>query len=87
MWLAAIPKLIPLITTAIGMVERLATGRKGKEKQDEAATVVSNLAPLIGGVDLEMMFDNDVQDAIRKVIDAVVNLQNKARDARAKRAA
>jgi len=86
-WLAAIPKLMPLITTAIGLVERLAGGKKGKDKQDEAVTVVSQLAPMMGGLDLDLMFDNDVQDAVRKVIDAVVNLQNKARDARAKRAA
>jgi hypothetical protein len=87
MWLAAIPKLLPVITLAVGLVERLAGGKKGKDKQDEAVNVTTQLGAILGGLDLELLLDPEVQKAIRDVIDAVVKIQNAARDARARRAA
>jgi hypothetical protein len=86
-WLAIVPRILPVISMAVGMVERMATAKKGKDKQDEAVTIVTQFAPLIGGgLDL-LLPEDDVQKALRDLIDAVVRLQNAARDARAKRAA
>lgn len=87
-WLAVLPKLMPVITLAVGTVERMANGKKGKEKQDEALTLVTQFAPLLGGgLDLDLLLDDEVQKALRALIDDVVKLHNAARDARQKRAA
>jgi hypothetical protein len=86
-WLTVLPKLLPVITMAIGAVERMSS-KKGRDKQDEAVSMVAQFAPLLGGgLDLDMLLDPDVEKAVREYIDATVNLQNKARDARAKRLA
>lgn len=86
-WITGALKLFPLILTAVSSIERIASAKKGKEKQDEAIAMVGDLVPLIeGSIGREVVNEKDVQDAIRKVIDAVVALQNVLRDVIARRA-
>ena len=78
-------KWIPVIISAVGAVERMST-KKGKDKQDEAILLVGELIPLVEGtIPREVVDEGAVQDAIRKVIDAFVALQNIVRDVIAKR--
>lgn len=87
-WLMNGLKLVPLIVAAVGAVEKLATGLKGKQKQDAAVELIAELVPIIeAGIDRDVVDDAAVQDAVRKVIDAVVSLQNVTKDVLAKRAA
>lgn len=87
-WLAIIPKMMPLISLAVGTVERMAGAKKGKEKQDEAVNIVTEFAPLLGGaLSLNLLLDPEFQKALRDLIDAVVRLHNVAQEAREKRAA
>jgi len=86
-WVAGALKLFPLIVTAVNAIERFATTKKGSEKQDEAVAMVSDLVPLVeASIGRDVVNDTDVQQAIRKVIDAVVALQNVVRDVVARRA-
>lgn len=87
-WVTVGLRLLPLIVTAVQAVERMAGALKGKDKQDAAVGLVGDLVPLLeAGVGREFVAEEKVQDAIRKVIDAVVSLQNVIADVRAKRAA
>lgn len=87
-WITGVAKLIPLIFTAITAVERIATAKKGKEKQDEAIAMIGDLVPLVeGSIGRDVVNEAEVQTAIRKVIDAVVALQNVVRDVVQRRAA
>ena len=80
-WITGAMKLIPLIITAVSAVERIGGAKKGKEKQDEAIALVGDLVPLIeSSIGRNVVNEAEVQSAIRKVIDAVVALQNVARD-------
>jgi predicted amino acid dehydrogenase len=73
-------RAIPVIVAAIGAVEKLSE-KKGKEKQDAAVAIVGDLIPLIEStIPREIVDEGQVQDAIRKVIDAIVALQNVVRD-------
>jgi predicted amino acid dehydrogenase len=73
-------KAIPVIVAAIGAVEKL-SDKKGKDKQDAAVAIVGDLIPLIEAtIPREIVDESQVQDAIRKVIDAIVALQNVVRD-------
>jgi hypothetical protein len=55
--------------------------KKGKDKQDAAVAIVGDLIPLIEStIPREIVDEGQVQDAIRKVIDAIVALQNVVRD-------
>jgi len=84
-WVTGAFKLIPLVLTAVEAVERFA-GKKGKEKQDAAVDLVGRLVPLIEDqIDKEVVDEAEVQDALRKVIDAVVALMNVIRDVADKR--
>ena len=86
-WVTGALKLIPLIITAVSAVERLTTAKKGKEKQDEAIALIGDLVPLIeASIGRDVVNEAEVQGAIRKVIDAVVVLQNCVRDVVATRA-
>lgn len=86
-WVTSALKLFPLIITAVSAIERIASAKKGTEKQDEAIAMVGDLVPLIeGGIGRDVVDEADVQIAIRKVIDAVVALQNVVRDVMARRA-
>jgi|TARA_R110000824_G_scaffold105785_5_gene250233 CRISPR/Cas system CSM-associated protein Csm2 small subunit len=85
-WLKGALKLIPLILAAVQAVERMSS-KKGKDKQDEAVILVGDLVPLIeASVGRDVVDNEKVQSAIRKVIDAIVALQNVAADVKARRA-
>lgn len=86
-WVTGALKLIPLIMAAVNAVERMSGAKKGKEKQDEAISLVGDLVPMIeASIGRDVVNEAGVQDAIRKVIDAVVSLQNVVRDVIARRA-
>lgn len=81
-------KVFPLIISAVKAVERFNDGRKGKDKQDAAVQLVGDLLPAVeAGIGRDVIDDAKVQDAMRKVIDAVVALMNVISDASAKRVA
>lgn len=85
-WMTLAAKLVPVVVAAITAVERLMTAGKGKEKQDAAVEIVGDLIPLVeASINNDLLNDDDVQDAIRKIIDAVVALQNVIRDVEAQR--
>lgn len=87
-WITGALKLFPLIVSAVSAVEKFGDAKKGKEKQDAAIDLVGDLAPILeAGVGRDVINEADVQSAIRKVIDAVVALQNVVRDVVARRAA
>lgn len=90
MWtaLAALPKFLPMVVSVIGSMERILGPKKGKEKQAEATSILSTVAPFLGGgLDFDTFMDDDVQKALRNLIDAIVGFLNALRDHRAKRAA
>jgi len=69
-------KLLPFIVEAISWVEKFVS-RKGRAKQDAAVYLVKSIvgvSEIAHGRDL--LDDDAVEDATRKVIDAVVALQN-----------
>jgi hypothetical protein len=87
-WVTGALKLLPLIVSAVSLIERMAGAKSGKEKQDEAIAMVGEFVPLVEGtIGRDVVNESSVQDAIRKVIDAVVALQNVVRDVMAQRAA
>ncbi len=86
-WVTGALKLIPLIIAAVGAIERIASAKKSRETQDEAIALVGDLVPLVeASIGRDVINESSVQDAIRKVIDAVVSLQNVVRDVTARRA-
>lgn len=83
-WITGALKLFPLILSAVHAVERMSS-KKGKDKQDEAIALVGDLVPLIeASIGRDVVNEAEVQSAIRKVIDAVVTLQNVVRDVMAR---
>ena len=69
-------KLLPYIVEAVQWVERFIT-TKGKYKQDAAVYMVKSILGVAErGVDRDILDDDEVESATRKVIDAVVALQN-----------
>lgn len=85
-WITGALKIVPLIIAAVNAVERM-SGKKGKEKQDEAIGLIGDLVPVIeASIGRDVVDEAEVQGAIRKVIDAVVALQNVVRDVVARRA-
>ena len=75
-WLSLGMKLLPYIVDAVQWVEKFIT-TKGQYKQDAAIYMVkSSLAVAESGADRDLLNDDDVETATRKVIDAVVALQN-----------
>lgn len=86
-WILGALKIFPLIIAAVNAVERLSS-KKGTDKQDEAITLIGDLVPLIeASIGRDIVNEAEVQSAIRKVIDAVVALQNIVRDVVARHAA
>lgn len=76
-WIGIGEKIVPLVITAVNAVEKLADSAKGKDKQDAAVDLVSSMLAVVeGGVNKDLLNDAAVQEAVRKVIDAVVALQN-----------
>ena len=69
-------KLLPYIVEAVQWVERFIT-TKGKYKQDAAVYMVKSILGVADrGMDRDILDDDEVESATRKVIDAVVALQN-----------
>ena len=68
--------MLPFVVEAVSWVEKFITA-KGQYKQDAAIYMVkSSLAVAESGADRDLLNDDDVETATRKVIDAVVALQN-----------
>ena len=75
-WLTIGMKLLPYIVEAVKWVEQFVT-TKGKYKQDAAVYMVKSILGVAEvGTDRDLLDDEDVEEATRKVIDAVVALQN-----------
>ena len=75
-WLAVGMRMFPFIVSAIEWVEKFVT-HKGKYKQDAAIYMVKSILGIAeAGADRDLLNDDDVEEATRKVIDAVVALQN-----------
>ena len=69
-------KLLPYIVEAVQWVEKFITS-KGKYKQDAAVYMVKSILGVAErGVDRDILDDDEVESATRKLIDAVVALQN-----------
>jgi len=75
-WLTLGMKLLPYIVEAVQWVEKFIT-TKGQYKQDAAVYMVKSILGVVEkGIDRDLLDDDDVESATRKVIDAVVSLQN-----------
>lgn len=75
-WVSIGLKLLPFIVEAINWVEKFIT-KKGVEKQDAAVKMTLSMLGIAEEVmDRDIMNDSDVEKATRRVIDAVVALQN-----------
>jgi hypothetical protein len=75
-WISLGMKLLPYITEAVQWVEKFIT-TKGKHKQDCAVYMVKSILGVAeAGANRDLLDDEDVEEATRKVIDAVVALQN-----------
>jgi|TARA_R100001132_G_C3246760_1_gene75446 hypothetical protein len=75
-WVSIGLKLLPFIVEAINWVEKFIM-KKGVEKQDAAVKMtLSMLGIAEEAMDKDIMNDSDVEKATRRVIDAVVALQN-----------
>jgi hypothetical protein len=75
-WIALGMKLLPFIVEAVQWVEKFIT-QKGQYKQDAAVYMVRSILGVAEqGANKDLLNDDDVESATRKVIDAVVALQN-----------
>jgi hypothetical protein len=68
-------KVLPLIVEAVNWVERFIKG-KGVTKQDAAIKLVVSMLNIAESTTSLDITDSKVESAARKVIDAVVALQN-----------
>jgi hypothetical protein len=81
-WLGIGMKLLPYIVEAVRWVEKFIT-TKGQYKQDAAIYMVKSILGVAEvGADRDLLNDEKVEEATRKVIDAVVALQNVIEDVR-----
>ena len=75
-WLATGARLLPFIVEAVSWGEKFIT-QKGQYKQDAAVYMVKSILGVAElGANKDLLDDEDVEEATRKVIDAVVALQN-----------
>ena len=75
-WVSVGLKLLPFIVEAINWVEKFIL-KKGVEKQDAAVRMtLSMLGIAEEAMDRDILNNKDVEQATRRVIDAVVALQN-----------
>ena len=75
-WLNIGIKVLPYIVEAVQWVEKFITTR-GKPKQDAAVEMIKKMLGLAeAGTNKDLLNDDDVEAATRKVIDAVVALNN-----------
>ena len=69
-------KLLPYIVEAVNWVEKFIT-RKGQPKQDAAIQIILSMLGIAeSATEKDLLNDAKVEEATRKVIDAVVALQN-----------
>jgi|TARA_R110000824_G_scaffold77787_2_gene196633 hypothetical protein len=82
-WVTIGLKLLPYIVSAVSSIERFFTSGKGKAKEDAAvATVSSILETVEAGAGSDLLDNEKVQDAVRKVMQAIVSLQNIIKEAK-----
>ena len=75
-WIAIGIKLLPFIVEAINWVEKFIM-KKGAEKQDAAVKMTQSMLGIAEeAMDKDILNDKDVEESARRVIDAVVALQN-----------
>ena len=75
-WIALGMKLLPFIVEAVSWVEKFINA-KGKYKQDAAVYMVKSILGVAeSGANRDLLNDDEVEEATRKVIDAVVALNN-----------
>jgi len=75
-WVTLGMKLLPYIVEAVQWVEKFIT-TKGQYKQDAAVYLVKSVLGIAEiGTAKDLLDDDEVEAATRKVIDAVVALQN-----------
>lgn len=75
-WISIGLKLLPFIVEAVNWVEKFIM-KKGVEKQNAAVKMtLSMLGIAEEAMNKDIMNDKDVEEATRRVIDAVVALQN-----------
>lgn len=76
-WVEVAVKLLPLVGSAIRIVENLFGNKSSKEKQDAAVEIVGEMITA-----LELSFDKELLDVpefqilLRKLIDDAVAIQN-----------
>lgn len=76
-WLTHTARLLPLIVGAVHGVEAIASMARGQDKQDAAVEAVhAAVAATELAVGKDLLNDEDVDQAVRDVIDAYVALQN-----------
>jgi len=75
-FLQATLKIVPFVVEAVQWVERFVR-RKGREKQDAALQMIlSMLSVAEHAKEVDLLDDEEVESATRKVIDAIVALEN-----------
>jgi hypothetical protein len=75
-FLQATLKIVPFVVEAVQWVERFVR-RKGREKQDAALQMIlSMLSVAEHAKEVDLLDDEEVEAATRKVIDAIVALEN-----------
>lgn len=79
-------KLLPVIIQAISTVEKLAGGKKGKDKEDLAVDLVGDLLPLTeAAIGRDLLNDAEVQAAVRELMRAAVATMNVVNAVKAKK--
>ena len=69
--------LVPYIVDAVGWVEKCFTSGRGKEKQDAAISLLLTMLDISRQVtQKQLLASSSVEQCARKVIDAVVSLEN-----------
>jgi len=75
-FLQATLKIVPFVVEAVQWVERFVR-RKGVEKQNAALKMILSMLTVAENVtESDLLNDSEVESATRKVIDAVVALEN-----------
>ncbi len=75
-WLGNVTKLMPLIFSVVDLVERV-SGKKGKDKQDEAVAGIEMLIPVFMAQLPPGVFQSpEFQKLLREFIDDYVAIQN-----------
>ena len=77
-WINVGIKLLPFVLSCVQAVEGFLTGgKRGEEKENAAVGMVHAILQTIeAGVDKDLLNDTDVNLAVRKVMQAIVALEN-----------